>query len=330
MQRKDIQRDVKLSSSRAPGDAPVLGRVARMKGSGMPKGERRRRMISSRDDRLAIARRRTMIVWSSMITAATAIILGYFITSWLGSQRGRKTAGDDLTQYDASRIRSKFPSPSESDALLLVYKALENREPDLVHNYFRPADEPPGEIIAFLETLESKEGKIQSYNWVSSMDANGMSLEGVLVTFQKDEKQSSRLAILTPDDLGVWRMDYASFARVAVPPIEELMEQRANQGIVRVTMITDNYYNGPFSDDKKWVCYAMAIPQSDELMLGYCKIGSPQALAMKAMFSRDRRMSRGTLEVSRVPEGEARQFEILRVLAEDWVMGEIPFDERFR
>jgi hypothetical protein len=210
-----------------------------------------------------------------------------------------------------------------------VRSALENRDPEQVYNYFRPGDESPAEIIAFLEGLGKSEGMIIKYDWLSSMDANQMSLEGVLVTFRKDDKEKTRLAILTHDDKGVWRMDFASFAMLATPPVGELTEQRANRGIVRVYLAEDNYYNGPFQDEKKWICYGLVLPESEELLLGYCKAGSRQASAMAAMFGNGVRAVRAILEISRVTDGEARQFEILNVLAEDWVMGEAPFESYF-
>jgi hypothetical protein len=35
------------------------------------------------------------------------------------------------------------------------------------------------------------------------------------------------------------------------------------------------------------------------------------------------------MEIQRVEGAESRQFEILKVVAEDWVVGEVPFDEGF-
>ena len=38
----------------------------------------------------------------------------------------------------------------------------------------------------------------------------------------------------------------------------------------------------------------------------------------------------GALEIRRIEGAESRQFEITRVLAEDWVMSAKPFDENFK
>jgi hypothetical protein len=38
-------------------------------------------------------------------------------------------------------------------------------------------------------------------------------------------------------------------------------------------------------------------------------------------------LKRVTLEIRRVANSESRQFEISRVLAEDWVLSAIPFDQ---
>jgi hypothetical protein len=58
-------------------------------------------------------------------------------------------------------------------------------------------------------------------------------------------------------------------------------------------------------------------------------VGSPQAAALKSIFAQEAKLHRVALELRRVEGAGTRQFEISRVLAEDWVMGEVPFDERF-
>jgi hypothetical protein len=47
------------------------------------------------------------------------------------------------------------------------------------------------------------------------------------------------------------------------------------------------------------------------------------------MFSKQEKVARATLEIRRVEGAGSRQFEILKVVAEDWVAAEVPFEESF-
>jgi hypothetical protein len=334
MKPNDIQRDVRSGPgglSRSPGDAPAIGKVARMKGTGMPKGERHQRMKGNRYDRHALARRRTMLVWSGTIIFVSVVALVFVVTTWIRSQGDRRSAATAgaASLYESPTPRAAFPSPSEAEALGLVRRALENRDLGKIADYFRPGYESPEAVISFLEIMAENDGAIDHYEWQRSMDANGMSMEGVLVAFASDGRPRNRLAILAPDEQGVWKIDFPAFARLADPPLEDLIEQRANRGIVRAYVGSDHYYNGPFVDEKTWACYGLATPDSDTLLLGYCKRGSPQFRALESMLSHDVKLARATLDIRRAAGGETRQFEIMRVLAEDWAIGDMPFDERF-
>jgi hypothetical protein len=105
--------------------------------------------------------------------------------------------------------------------------------------------------------------------------------------------------------------------------------------MVRVIVARDSYYNGPFRDDREWLCFGMASPDAEVILLGYCRKDSPQARAMERMFPKDDELNgdtrrkmviRATLELKRPPGAETRQFEITHVLAEDWVLSDVPFD----
>jgi hypothetical protein len=74
----------------------------------------------------------------------------------------------------------------------------------------------------------------------------------------------------------------------------------------------------------------MASHDTELVILGYCKVDSPQAAAIKWIFSNEGSINRVTLEIRRVEGAESRQFEISRVLAADWIVGNVPFDESFK
>ena len=107
--------------------------------------------------------------------------------------------------------------------------------------------------------------------------------------------------------------------------------------MVRVILANDAYFNGPFRDDSRWSCYGMVSPDIERMLIGYCRKGSLQDQAMQRLFlsepdeagpeaASQSNIIRATLQLVRPPSAEDRQFEIVRVLAEDWVLSGQPFD----
>ncbi|MBC8127232.1 MAG: hypothetical protein H8M99_08845 [Gloeobacteraceae cyanobacterium ES-bin-144] len=234
------------------------------------------------------------------------------------------------------RIVSRFPSPSQEVALELVKQALLVREPDRVTKFFRLGTTGADKVVAFLTTMAERDGEIQSMDWLSSMDANGLLIDGVAVNTQLGDKRMNRLALLTPDEAGFWKIDFESFARIVEPSWSDLLEKNAPVAMVRVVVGQDFYYNGFFLDDTQWRCFGIVSPERSEVMLGYCRKGSRQDAAMQSIMTNAGRsvdgspIVRATLEIQRRDGAELRQFEITRVLAEDWIMAAKPFDENFK
>ena len=71
------------------------------------------------------------------------------------------------------------------------------------------------------------------------------------------------------------------------------------------------------------------IEALETFMLGYARLGSPQHRAMDRILANVEPLHRATLKLEHKGTEEARQFEIISVLAEDWVLGETPYDEDF-
>jgi len=337
---RDIQRSVRSNQfSRSAGDAPNIGRVARVPGTGLPKGQRRQRKRDARRGRghaERVHRRNVIVVWSVALFSLTLLVLFFFVWSWLSGQMGRSVAGagGGLSEEHWRKI-SQFESPSDEVALALVKHAMTLRDPVEALAYFHPGSLAPRDLIRFLAGMEKNDGPITGYQWLSRMDANGLQIEGVLITTELDGRPRNRLALLTPDELGVWKIDFEAFARTTVPSWEEILSEEGGSGTVRVIVAKDNYYNGPFRDDSEWVCYGMASPDVETILLGYCRRGSDQARAMERLFPENedqpakyprQKIIRATLRLERPPDAEMRQFEITRVLAEDWVLSETPFD----
>lgn len=251
----------------------------------------------------------------------TFAVLGFALVFWLLPLLGRSGERPPLWEESQVRVVSRFASPSEEQAMELVKRALATRLEENIAPVFRLGASSPRDAVAFLADLEKTHGKPKRYSWMSSIDSGGILLEGVLVTYPgPDAALDERLAILTPDESGNWKLDFESFARMVTPSWEEILSNGAEQALVRVLVGKDVYYNGPFHDDKEWVCYGLASPDVDETLHGYCKVGSAEAEAVGKLFSEGNRMSRASLEIRRVPNGERRQFEITRLLAPDWVI----------
>ncbi|MES2438285.1 MAG: hypothetical protein V4584_04440 [Verrucomicrobiota bacterium] len=337
MKSDDIKRSVRsLKHDRSAGDAPDIGRVARMPGTGLPKGERRKRRRSEggKKSRIREGSRVVIATWSFLLAGTVLVVLGLIIWLWLiPNMRSRES--ETIGRFEPkeevrTRVASKFPSPSEADALALVRRALAVREPEQIPGYFRIGSVAPQAVVDFLKGLDVVDGVIDRFDWLSSMDANGMQLDGVLVHFKGMGNPRNRVALLTPDEEGKWKIDFDAFARTVTPTWSELLEKKAPVAQVRIYAARDSYYNGLFSDEKVWTCFGIASPDADEILMAYCRKGSPQAAALEVIFSKERKLTRAILEIRRVEGAESRQFEISRVLADDWVMGPATFDESFK
>lgn len=320
MKHGDLKRDIVSKNRRESGSPPKIGQVTRLRHSEVSSGERRRRRRGGDVDP---NRKRKILLWSGLIGLGATAVICMAVMIWILPRlhKQRAGAGELAGAHEAKvRVVSKFPSPSQEEALASVRRAIENRDPQLLGEYFREGGTPAGKILDFLVDREQVDGPVERYDWMSSMDMDGLLLEGVLVVYKGREKPVERIAYLTPDASGKWKLDFDAFARTVSPSWKDLLENGAEQGVVRAIVASDVYYNGPFSDESQWVCYGIASPDIDEILRGYCRVGSKQEEAMKSMFADGSKSHRATFEIRRVKGGESRQFEITRVLAGDWVL----------
>lgn len=261
------------------------------------------------------------LIISAAITclAMLVAILGGFAL-WSKSRTKPAPAAEVTDSGENVRVPSKFASPDREQALDLVNRALSTRDPQVIGELFRDGAERSAEILAFLNDLEATDGPVERYEWLSSMDVNGLLVEGVAVVFQGLEQPKRRIAFLTPNSAGIWQMDFDAFARTATPPWKDFLEGEAGQVRVRVVAGSDVYFNGPFQDESQWRSYGLTSPDTEETLHGYCRAGTPEEAAMHKLFSENGALSRVTLELRRVPDAGARQFEISRVVAKDWIL----------
>jgi hypothetical protein len=317
-----IRGRVPSKAGRSVGSPPELGRVSRMGRFYHNNKELGGRRKSGRF-------RTGKIPLYVKILSLVVLSLAVFIPLGLWIQ-GRSEIDDDINDakpktQEVVRVASRFPAPREEEATRLVKQALAARNvPDLKKS-IRMGETSAKEILEFLSTMEEKEGKAEQFDWMAGMDANGLQIEGVLVRFGE---KNNRLAMLTPDETGTWHLDFDSFARQVRPGWKQIFSTPATEAQVRVYVGRDAYYNGAFSDESRWICYALASPDNDTLMMGYVKPGSSQHIAMESVLG-GKTINRAVLKISRDATMEPRQFVIRDVIAEDWVVGDSVYDQRF-
>ena len=280
-----------------------------------------------------------MIAWSIVFTLISLGTICICVMLWVKPNRGDEELVSDGGMVPVGvqkRVQSKFASPSEEESLAIVSRALKVRDPGLVGKCFRTGVGGEDAVIDFLLHREDLEGVVDGFDWLSSLDSNNLLIEGVLVRTRKGDKIADRLALLTPDETGSWRVDFDAFARICEPAWEQVVKPETSMAKVRAIVRKDLYFNGPFHSDEEWDCFVLASPDHEETLLGYCRRDTAQARAMEQIMARleesgvESKLARAFLEIRRVEGASARQFEISRVLAQDWVMGPQPFDEGYQ
>lgn len=326
MKPNKVRLGVQKSSNVRPiGMAPNLGRLWRMTGTSTRDGQ----LVDPRRQRQQELQRSIVIGWSIALGILAIAVVAVVFVVWMRPILARAkdtTERDREAKEGRARKVSRFASPTKEEALALVQEALAERNPNEVERVIRPGSMTTQQVVDYLAAMKEADGEIKDYFWLSNVDKNGLLLEGVQVVFEKRDRLRSRWAFLTPDEKGLWKLDFAAFARSVTPSWETLLEQPSGVGVVRVYTGQDRYYNGPFAEGE-WVAYGMGSEDIDVSLYGYCKRGSLQQRAMDLMISAaENSLARATLEVRKIAGADRRQFEITRVLAEDWVMGEEAFD----
>jgi hypothetical protein len=222
-------------------------------------------------------------------------------------------------------------SLSAEDAVELVRTALQNRDVSLVESYFilGASAATPQDAIELLEDIETRDGRPDGFEPLGGKVAMAGRPEEVMVSSVKGGLVSNRLVQLISEN-GKWRIDLDSYARHASPGWEDILGHKCDAAVVRVFVTPDSYYNGDRFREDLWKCYALICPDVDEILFGYAARGSAQEEALNRIISNEEDVShRATLKILTTKEQGRMQFEISRVLADDWFIGESHFDESF-
>lgn len=319
-------------AGRRIGEAPGIGKVLRSPQSGTV--TRKGALTAAGRKR---RRQRILAAWSLVFAACSMGVVLFFVISHfmsLAPAPGKITVMVSDTP-DLDSIFSDDPSgetvyPDEKETLSLVTRAIANRDPDKVGEFFRLSnDRTPEDVIRVLERIESGEGSVVGTEWFGAEFANGVVMGQVVVHMEKDGAKVNRLAQTVEREGGGFLVDFDSYIRATSSPWDSILSGEAPTSTVRVFIATDTYYNGPFSDDAVWQSYALVSPDTDVILHGYARKNSSRFNALEKILETEKPLHRATLEITCLPESGKDQFEISRVLAENWVIGETAFDESF-
>lgn len=320
MKSQDIGRGV--TSRRRSGSPLELGRVAKVRAHALPPvhdGRRRHR----RDTK---ERRRGLLILSVFLASGAMAIIGVAVALWLLPRLGHGKAAVAEQVAKAVAAAPDLPRPDRDEALRLVRRALETRNPAKVPDFFRMGSASADEIVNFLRDSETKDGLLAGCEWQSTMDTDGMVAEGVVAGFNGGSGARQRLAFLTPDKQGRWQVDFDAYART-VSPDWRMLRTGSDKGMVRGFLAPDFYYNGAFSNESDWQSYAVSSPDSSQALRGYCKRRTPLAAALEELFTGDRKLARCTVELRSVTGGAPLQYEITRLRSHDWIVPDEPAAE---
>ena len=204
-------------------------------------------------------------------------------------------------------------------AARIVRSALRNRDPKRVETFFilGSSAQSPEEAIALLGRLEKADGLPEVIEPIGSRLISGILAEEVAVLSGVEERKSSRLAQLFLVN-GNWRIDLDSYSRHAEPGWGEILARKCDVATVRVFVTEDNYYIGDLYAEALWKCYALVSPDTDEIMFGYAARGSGEEKALDRIVAQEGNIHKATL-ILKIKEQQGRgQFEISRVLGDDW------------
>ncbi|QTN33070.1 hypothetical protein HZ994_12340 [Akkermansiaceae bacterium] len=332
MTDRNFSRAKNSAEERSFGAAPNLGKVTRSPQSAV----RGRGRLRKRSKQKAQSNR-TALLWT--LLAAFALLTTMVILLVRHYREKSRLAAEAALMGEASGyLADAFaegktvnqPALEREDALAIVAAALSNRDIASAERLFILGEgTDAAQAARNLRTIAEAEGSIVDMSWLGQKFANGISIAEVVVTMQTGERTTNRLAQLVPCPDGKWRIDLRSYLRKSVPEWPVILGRASPESVVRVFIASDTYYNGIYSDDRIWQAYALVSPDVKDIIYAYAKRDSPQDRAMRKILSAEEEVHRATLAIRAHPDGGPRQFRISSVLAENWVLGDTPYDKNF-
>jgi hypothetical protein len=320
--------------SRELGDAPSIGRVSRFRNGGSSGSGRRASKVTAID---GIDKRITLsTALAGFLLLCGLVVAGLATWAFMSAKRNQNAArmtGSPAVVVPGGRLPDQ-PAPDPTVLEDIVRSFLKARTPEALAPLIRKSNQETATILSKLAGLEQQDGAIKNVRYLNTIHSRCLQLEGAVVNF---EGGRNRLALLSPDEAGQWRVDFDGFDRYMSAPIDQILSGKAVDARGCFYVSADAYYNSRFKDDRQWACYGIASPDSTQLMFGYVPRGSAQHAALDSMIATRAELRAGDatrsalqrmiLEIRHHPDSESRQFEILRVLSDEWAMGPLALDE---
>jgi hypothetical protein len=321
MKPKNVHRGIsQLPSSNGASDtnAPRMGKIAKIHRN--YKGKRTRQRSSKAIKNVANEKNFRNYL-HHFILLSTAVLCCMIV--WIVY----KQFGNKKREIGKTILEETFliPHPSQAECLVTVDKFLRADNPDKLAAVSRLNDFSSEQAFALVAATKKADGVRSSIDWNLARETNGLSLETVYLTYKNNK---NRLVFLLPDGQGKWRVDIASYLRYNSKPWSEITAQGSCKAVVRVIVGLDSYYNGLFDDEKKWASFALSSPDSEIPLRGYAEIGSAPFKAIIECL-RASNPAPITLEISRDAGMEQSQYEIKKVIAQDWVESDQVFSDGF-
>lgn len=218
-----------------------------------------------------------------------------------------------------------IPHPSASECIKLVATFLETGSPEQLKNRVRLKHLDAEQGYAALTELRREMGEMDRMDWAGAEETNGLSLEMVMVSYKSGKY---RIAFLTHDAEGHWKVDLESFLGHSTRPWNQVIGKGSCKAQVRVLATRDFYYNGLFKNEEEWSCLALSSPDHPERLYGYLRPQSPAMLAVEELL-RTKNPVVMMVEISRDAGMEPLQYEIKKIIAQGWVESDVEFSSRF-
>ncbi len=260
-------------------------------------------------------------VYVLVIGSALGIIglLGWIISG----QMARKEVKTEVVSLNQETFA--VPHPSSADCVQLYNKAMSAETAELLAPHVRLKSLNIEDAFRRLSETKAQDGKVLSVDWSGSVETNGLSMETILVTF---ESNKMRFAYLVSNNKDEWVLDLESYIRHTSKPWSVIAGSNSCDAIIRATVNYNSYYNGIFKDEQRWICFALASEDHQGSLWGYAKLKSAQHKALDEIL-RTSNPARTVIEISRDAGMDVGQYEIKRVLAQDWVESDDVFDAKF-
>ncbi len=314
------------------GDAPAIGEVPRASGE-KPPNRTRRSSRTSQKKRLP----RRFFAWSALACFIGICILIVALVRYSRNDDEQSAPPENLSETPGDfdlllkeKENTYLPDLKSDQAIKIVTLALANRDPGLIQDFFiLGKGESPEQAMKELIRIREAEGEVSSTEWLGLNFPNGSTVLQVMVYTSIEGNEKARVAQFAAGSDGKWRIDLDAYLRKCIPPIAEVVSSKSGTSLVRVFVAEDSFYHGMYYNETEWKVFALASPDITDLLYGYVKRGSSQDKALRRIIDTDETVHRAALNLMKRPDSGPRQFEISRVVAENWIIGKKHFDASF-